>query len=195
MNNSKTIFTFFSDGQTVNSIKNQAKKAHKANEYKTRSEALNAISRPITNLSFNDAVHKAEKTSPFLLNDTLYFPFFIKEKVLYVFIKDNKATVQTSEEFEDTLSFPFDHIKKVDVSKTKFKSLEKANNGWIYYLEKNEETEESLHLEIYKTDDGLVVDLVCVQEEGENCLSPTTLLSTFAYWNELLTEYELDELL
>jgi hypothetical protein len=193
MNNSKKIFTFFSNGQTVNTIKNEAKKAHKAKKYNTHSEALNAISKSISNLSFNAAVKVAENESPFLLEDTLYFPLIFNGKTLYVTIKDNKVLVPTSEDFPDTLSFPFDHLVSVNVKDTAFKSIEKANNGWIYYLERNTETEESEHIEIYITDEGIVADFICVEEEGDNCLSPKTLLSTFAFWNEIFSEEDFEK--
>lgn len=195
--NTKNIFTFFKNGQTVNSIKNEAKKLQKSGKFSTRSSALNSLSKEICGLSFNKAVKIAELASPFELNNRVYFPFFNEGNKMNVVMKKDHVCI--------TGDFVVNFPDECSLGVVSFKSFEKTTSGWIFEIYSNVKSCPTLILgesdqrfgtkdysiryffEIKESDDGILVDLWCEEETGEG-VELISLGSNFAYWNEIFEE-------
>jgi hypothetical protein len=183
MNNLKSKnFTFFPDGQTLVSIKNQAKKEHKSGKYTTRTSALNSISKSICDQSFNKAVSIFESKSPYTKESKLYIPLFDHE--------NNKYTVVVDENVAEIMSdFKIELPYYVSPGNVTYKSFEKIDNGWIVNLDVKLSNDKAF-LEIKTTDEGIVIDLYYNEylsdEDGYATLS---LDSTWAMFSEILEFY------
>tara|TARA_B100000700_G_C15063722_1_gene868085 strand:+ start:39472 stop:40368 length:897 start_codon:yes stop_codon:yes gene_type:complete len=166
--------TFFPNGQNVNQIKNQAKYLHKKGEFKSRSEALNSISKSICGMSFNKAVNNFEELSIFEFNELFYIPLENNKIKYYAQIskKDNRLY------FTETLYIELsNNLKFYDLEYSHF---EKIENGYIVNLDSN--NKEEYYIEIKKTDEGIVADLLCNEE---------MLDSTYVFYSELMEVNEL----
>jgi hypothetical protein len=164
MTTSKNIFTFFSNGENVNTIKNHAKKAHKNGEYKSRLAALNSISHSISGKPFNKAVSHFKELSPYMVGDSLYVPLINGDDKYFITITSEGAMIT-----EDYL-IDFCNIVGLKLGKVSYSKIEKLDNGWMVILDLDEETDESdrAFLEIKATDEGIIVDLWYSENDVES---------------------------
>ena len=178
----KNIFTFFSNGQNINSIKNKAKKEHKAGKYPSRSSALNSISKEICGKPFNKAVKDFELTSPYSINDTLYLPLTNDGKKYIVTINNKEFSINKN----FNISFP----EGVYLSDIKYDHFEKLKNGWIFTLSVNKEVhgKDLYMLQICTTDEGIIADLWVIEEVDFEDVS-TLVDSTAAMYDEVLAMF------
>lgn len=178
MSNSKKTFTFFSNGQNLNSIKNQAKKAHKSGEHPSRSSAYNAISKGISNQSFNKALTLATESSPYTIGSNLYVPLFNLGSE-YI-IKINQTSLVITEEFG------FDLPEGVSLGEVSYNHFEKLNSGWIIKLlaDKSIHNEDLYHIEVKTTDEGVVADLWVTEVADTKNNEMMVLGSTYVMFDE-----------
>lgn len=151
----KNIFTFFSNGENVNTIKNHAKKAHKNGEYKSRLAALNSISHSVSGKPFNKAVSHFKELSPYMVGDSLYVPIIDGSDKYIITVTSDGAMIT-----EDYL-VEFCEVEGLKLGKVSYSKIEKLDNGWMVVLDLDEESDDSdrAFLEIKATDEGIVVDL------------------------------------
>jgi len=184
MSNTK-FFTFFNDDTNVSQIKNRAKKLVKSKKEKSLSSALNLLSKQITSLSFNKSVKIAESNSPFLFNGKMHFPISVNGQNAFVIIDQTTASIYSydnEDEFSVNLT---NHITTpFKITDTTFLNIKKMDSQWTYIIPNNE----SLHIQMQATDEGVVIDLFYLEEIEPNVFSPICLDSTYIFTGELFSE-------
>jgi hypothetical protein len=175
-NSTNNIFTFFSNGQNVNSIKNQAKKEHKSGKHPSRSSALNTISKSICDKPFNKAVSDFSLISPYTVSDTLFLPLFSNDKKYIISV--NKNGLSINDEFK--LTFPIG----VSLGDVAFNIIQKLSNGWSIDLVVNNKIhgQNQYKVDVKTTDEGIISDLWLVYDDYDM----DSVNSTGAMYNEML---------
>ena len=168
--------TFFPNGQNVNQIKNKAKYLHKNGEFKTRSEALNSISKSICEMSFNKAVAQFEDLSIFELNELWYVPFIDNNQKYYIQVAPKHNRVYLTETMY--LEIP----SELTIKDFEYSTFEKIDNGYIVNLESNSNND--FFIELKQSEEGLVVDLWGVDSNDKEI--GDVIDSTYIFYNELM---------
>jgi len=189
MTNLKETFTFFSNGENVNQIKNQAKKAHKNKEYTSRSSALNSITKAICDKSFNKAIEYFDPKSPFLIDDVLYLPLFTNGLRYIAELQNNNLKI--TDNFYIDISESLNYFN-VNIS---YKNIEKADKGWNINIELETEHhfKNRASINVYYTDEGIVADLYYFEHEVEidndkeiDTFSPISLDTAYVAFDEMI---------
>ena len=168
--------TFFPNGQNVNQIKNKAKYLHKNGELKTRSDALNSISKEICGMSFNKAVAQFEDLSIFELNELWYVPFIDNNQKYYIQVAPKHNRVYLTETMY--LEIP----SELTIKDFEYSTFEKIDNGYIVNLESNSNND--FFIELKQSEEGLVVDLWGVDSNDKEI--GDVIDSTYIFYNELM---------
>lgn len=177
-----TNFIFFSNGKTLSSIKNEAKRLHKSGQFNSRSSALNYISKSICGLSFNKAVKEFEHYSPIQVNNKIFLPLFHNNCKFFVIAGEDTVSITNNY----TLKYPYD----LKFKNPKFKNFNKTDNGWIVILEDKEK--QMVYLDIKTTDEGIVIDIICEETLDKKHYETFNVSSTYAFWDEIYNNYEIN---
>ena len=182
---STKIFEILPNGQTLASLKKEARKIHKSGKAKSHTSALNALYKEIGGTSLNKASPEIKMNSPRIVNDTLFIPVKLDMDVFdkdgssfNYFVAMNNEKLSLSNELSIDLS-----RYNLDINKLELKNFRKIPNelngseGW--YI-----TFDEIQIIISSNDEGILCDIYDIAEDDEDCID-----TTYAFYNELFEEY------
>lgn len=184
-----TTFKFLPNGTPVTAFKNKVKRLSKEQKLGL-SATQNKLSKQMFNKPYNKLSDEIETHSPILSENILYVPLIIDRKHIdgeegsfCYYVAINNSTIALSLDLQIDIS---DYITSDWVNDVKLSDFEilKNHNGWLIKLPNNH------ILFIHTGDEGLCVDFAYDHEDEYEALE-----SSYIFWNEMISLYELAHLM